>query len=161
MTKDISYAELLNQDLPLKSHPMYAVWREYALASEKRGEEIALFLERYGKLSGKDIMDVGCGDGGISISLAKKGARVTGIDINQRVIERAKQRAIEEGVHVEWILKDVLDKDFHKRYDLIILYDIIEHILEVNIFARKISALMNKNGLYIYIILTNYSRLIY
>ena len=51
-----------------------------------------------GEVTDKRVLEVGCGDGGNSILLALKGARVCGIDISPRAIEIAKKRAALHGV---------------------------------------------------------------
>jgi phosphoethanolamine N-methyltransferase len=50
-------------------------------------------------LSGKRVLDIGCGIGGPAFVLARKyGARVTGIDLEPQLIERARRRAVELGI---------------------------------------------------------------
>jgi len=51
-----------------------------------------------GDLTGKQVLDVGCGDGANSVLLAKMGAMVTGIDISPASIEFAERRAEANGV---------------------------------------------------------------
>lgn len=47
-----------------------------------------------GNLSGKSVLDVGCGEGGDSVLLAKLGGRVTGVDVSPGAIEVAEKRAM-------------------------------------------------------------------
>jgi 2-polyprenyl-3-methyl-5-hydroxy-6-metoxy-1,4-benzoquinol methylase len=51
-----------------------------------------------GNLRGKQVLDVGCGEGSNSVLMAKYGARITGVDISPGFIEVCKQRAQLEGV---------------------------------------------------------------
>ena len=51
-----------------------------------------------GQLAGKQVLDVGCGDGANSVLLAKMGATVTGIDISPASIEFARRRAEANGI---------------------------------------------------------------
>lgn len=46
-----------------------------------------------GDLTGKNVLDVGCGDGENAMNFAKLGAQVTGLDISPRAIDLAKRRA--------------------------------------------------------------------
>ncbi len=46
-----------------------------------------------GNLSDKRILDIGCGTGLLSVKLAKQGAQVTGVDLSEKMLEIAKQRA--------------------------------------------------------------------
>lgn len=50
------------------------------------------------KSKGKRILDYCCGDGGMSIELARKGAQVVGIDISEVSIQNAKNTAIKERI---------------------------------------------------------------
>ena len=54
-------------------------------------------------------LDVGCGAGRDAIFLAKCGYRVIGIDISDKAIEIAKERAAEAGVDIEWHVGNVLE----------------------------------------------------
>jgi len=56
------------------------------------------FLERLPVEAGPRMLDVACGAGQISIPAARAGARVTGVDIATNSIERARERAREEGL---------------------------------------------------------------
>jgi ubiquinone/menaquinone biosynthesis C-methylase UbiE len=49
-------------------------------------------LEVIGKVSGRDILDVGCGNGSLARQLARMGNRVTGVDGSAPIIERARAR---------------------------------------------------------------------
>lgn len=51
-----------------------------------------------GNLRGKQVLDVGCGEGSNSVLMAKYGARVTGVDISPGFIEVCRQRARLDGV---------------------------------------------------------------
>jgi ubiquinone/menaquinone biosynthesis C-methylase UbiE len=53
-------------------------------------------LERIG--SGQDVLDIGCGTGALTIGAARRGARVTGIDIDAAMLEIARDRVREGGL---------------------------------------------------------------
>jgi ubiquinone/menaquinone biosynthesis C-methylase UbiE len=64
-------------------------------------------LDRVGVDEGMDVLDVGTGTGGnLSIPAALRGARVVGSDLTSQHFERARQRAQEAGVEVEWVEAD-------------------------------------------------------
>lgn len=60
------------------------------------------FFERLGLASDIDLLDIGCGAGQLSIPAARKGMRVTGIDIAENLVEEAKQRAAKEGLTIRF-----------------------------------------------------------
>jgi cyclopropane fatty-acyl-phospholipid synthase-like methyltransferase len=57
------------------------------------------------------ILDAGCGSGELSLYLAGKGFDVTGMDISDRAIGLARKKAIDRGLKVEFIVRDVLKPD--------------------------------------------------
>ncbi len=54
-------------------------------------------------------LDVGCGSGRDAVYMAKRGWRVTGVDFVEKALDRARQRAREEDVEVQWVRGDVAD----------------------------------------------------
>ncbi|NOX08345.1 MAG: class I SAM-dependent methyltransferase [Gammaproteobacteria bacterium] len=62
------------------------------------GKAVAFALDHCGDVSGKKILDAGCGKGLYSVFFALKGAEVTGVDLNVSALDIAKKRALEYGV---------------------------------------------------------------
>lgn len=60
------------------------------------------FLERIGIEPGERVLDVACGAGQISIPAARDGARVTGLDLADNLVEQARVRARREGVDAQF-----------------------------------------------------------
>ena len=54
-------------------------------------------------------LDVGCGSGRDAVYLAKRGWRVTAVDLVEKALATAERRAAEEGVEVEWVRGDVAE----------------------------------------------------
>src|SRR5260370_30350975 len=52
---------------------------------------IAALLELVGNIHGQEVCDLACGQGILSRELARRGARVTGVDLSQRLLEIARQ----------------------------------------------------------------------
>ncbi len=67
------------------------------------------------------IADFGCGPGLYSSRLAKKKAKVTGIDFSKRSIEYAKEFAQKEGLSINYVNEDYLEFDTDERFDLIVM----------------------------------------
>ncbi len=66
----------------------------------------------------KKILDNGCGTGRHSIDLAKRGYKVTGIDLSESQLKRAKEKAGKEKVNVNFIRADARNLNFIKKFDL-------------------------------------------
>ncbi len=69
-------------------------------------------VERMDVSAGQDVLDVGAGDGNVSIRAAERGARVTASDITPELFESGRQRAADAGVEIEWVEGDAADLPF-------------------------------------------------
>ena len=67
------------------------------------------------------ILDIGCGTGRHSIELAKRGYNVTGIDQSESLLKRAKEKAIEQKIQVDFQKHDARSLPFHHEFDLVIM----------------------------------------
>lgn len=68
--------------------------------------EVSFVLEELKLPAGSSILDVGCGAGRHSIELAKRGYRVTGIDISEQMLAEAEKAAKRANVTVKWVHAD-------------------------------------------------------
>ncbi|MFA5147313.1 MAG: class I SAM-dependent methyltransferase [Candidatus Omnitrophota bacterium] len=67
------------------------------------------------------ILDVGCGTGRHSIELTKRGYNVTGVDLSGNQIKRAREKAREAGVAIDFQIQDARDLSFDGEFDLAIM----------------------------------------
>jgi len=67
------------------------------------------------------ILDIGCGTGRHAIELAKRGYQVTGIDLSEAQLKRAKEKAKEQGVKVDFERHDARNLPFEGDFDLAIM----------------------------------------
>jgi SAM-dependent methyltransferase len=65
------------------------------------------------------ILDIGCGTGRHAVELAARGYRVTGIDLSESMLARARENARRRGVQVEFLRADARDLRFSKEFDLV------------------------------------------
>jgi 2-polyprenyl-6-hydroxyphenyl methylase/3-demethylubiquinone-9 3-methyltransferase len=81
-------------------------------------------------LKGKRVLDVGCGGGILSESMAHKGAEVTGIDMGDAQISVAKLHALETGIDVNYqkIAVDELAEQQPGHYDVVTCLEVLEHV---------------------------------
>lgn len=79
---------------------------------------------------GEEILDAGCGDGIISVLAAKKGAKVTALDISLPNLERAKKLTKKNGVYnIKFLQGDVENLPFpNNSFDLVISSQVLEHL---------------------------------
>lgn len=76
----------------------YLHWRSSRLGLITDGLEQALLLELLGPLADQMLLDIGCGDGALSAVLARRGARVTGLDADAAMVAAARRLAEREAV---------------------------------------------------------------
>jgi len=69
----------------------------------------------------KKILDVGCGTGRHAVELAKRGYEVTGLDLSETQLGKARAKAAEAGVKVEFIRADARNFRVNTPFDLAIM----------------------------------------
>lgn len=67
------------------------------------------------------VIDIGCGTGRHAIELTKRGYNVTGVDLSEDQIKRAKEKAQEAGVTIDFQTQDARDLSFDGEFDLAIM----------------------------------------
>jgi len=70
--------------------------------------------------SGK-ILDIGCGTGRHSVELARRGYNVTGIDLSESMINKARSLARKENLKIDFLVKDARNFSFDEPFDLAIM----------------------------------------
>lgn len=76
------------------------------------------FLEAEFKLKkGDSVLDVGCGTGRHSLELARRGYKVTGIDLSEKMLDEGRRAAEKENLDIEWIQANAVNFQLDKSYD--------------------------------------------
>ncbi|MBI04555.1 MAG: bifunctional 3-demethylubiquinol 3-O-methyltransferase/2-polyprenyl-6-hydroxyphenol methylase [Pelagibacteraceae bacterium] len=101
------------------------------------------------KIKNSKILDIGCGGGLITESLAMKGGIVTGIDFVKNNIKIAKKHAFINNLKINYIYEDIQKLNHKKKYNLIIIFEVLEHLENWEMLVKKIKKLLLKDGLLI------------
>jgi SAM-dependent methyltransferase len=91
-----------------------AHWDEgdYGPTSARLAPAARELVEVAGLAAGQTVLDVGAGDGSVAIDAARRGARVTAIDLSPRRAQEGRQRCDGEGLAVDWRVGDVEELPF-------------------------------------------------
>lgn len=99
-------------------------------------------------LSGKRVLDVGCGGGILSESMVEKGASVTGIDLGEKALKVAQLHSLESGVEVDYRLiaaEDLAEQD-PEQYDVVTCLEMLEHVPEPASVVQACAKLVKPGG---------------
>ncbi len=140
----------------LRDHPVLPLHFEYAVTANERGRAAAeklacLFpLRRTGGLFSRRarVLDVGCAYGGFLVAFAERGARVTGIERDERYIRLAVENLRQHGFDGKVVLGDATaaHPDLRARFDLITANDVVEHVPRLETFLANLREWLAPRG---------------
>ena len=105
------------------------------------------FIQQYTALTKKSILDVGCGGGILSESLAQLGANVSALDLAPDVIAVAKQHAQESGLTIDYqcLSAESLAQQ-QQTFDVVCCFEMLEHIPHPEQMMKTLSRLCKPGG---------------
>ena len=128
----------------------------YDLDNFKKGQTSLKEIELYllSDITGKRILHLQCHFGQDTISLARMGAKTTGIDISDKAIARAKELAIETKAEATFICCDLYDLPNHLngQFDIVFTsYGTIGRLPDLDRWAKVISRFLKPGGKFIFV----------
>ncbi len=109
-------------------------------------------MELLGDIRGKEILHLQCHFGQDTISLAREGAIVTGVDLSDKAIDRAKALASQCDVEVSFIQCDIYDLPNHldRQYDIVFTsYGTIGWLPDLDKWASVVSRYLRPQGQFV------------
>lgn len=99
--------------------------------SEREADFLEAVLERHGRPGARSVLEPACGSGRMLAELARRGYRVTGIDLSPAMVAYARQRMASEGLRGRVVHAAMQDFAFPQRFDLAhCLLNTFRHLLE-------------------------------
>jgi 2-polyprenyl-6-hydroxyphenyl methylase / 3-demethylubiquinone-9 3-methyltransferase len=88
------------------------------------------WIDAHANIAGKRVLDVGCGGGILSESMAKLGAKVKGIDLSTEALGVADLHSLESGVTVDYeaIAAEALAEREPGSFDVVTCMEMLEHV---------------------------------
>jgi 2-polyprenyl-6-hydroxyphenyl methylase / 3-demethylubiquinone-9 3-methyltransferase len=99
-------------------------------------------------LTGKKVLDVGCGGGILAESMARKGAQVTGIDLAEKALKVADLHSLESGITVRYELisaEDLAEREAG-QYDIVTCMEMLEHVPDPAAIVAACAKLVKPGG---------------
>jgi len=106
------------------------------------------YVERAAGLAGRDVLDVGCGGGLLAEAMARKGARVVGLDMAGDLLEVAKLHAMESGAKLDYRLEAAEDHaaGHASAYDVVTCMEMLEHVPDPAAVLAALARLVRPGG---------------
>ena len=107
------------------------------------------YIQEKTDLKGTNILDIGCGGGILSESLARCGALVTAIDTSEELIKVAENHATKMNLEINYKTTDVatFSESQANKFDVVICMELIEHVDNVYSLIKDCRNLLRKNGI--------------
>ena len=106
------------------------------------------WIDQKTSLSGKTVIDIGCGGGILAEGMAQRGAIVTGIDLSEKALNVAKLHLLESGATVNYQKTSAEEMaSLHpKAYDLVTCMELLEHVPQPASVIRACATLVKPDG---------------
>lgn len=108
----------------------------------------------YYNVSGKRMIDLGCGTGEITLRLSDSGFDVTGVDVSETMLAEANQKAVQQKKDVFWVQQDIRNLQGFEDIDVCVSYcDVMNYVTEkksIETVCQNVYRSLQKDGLFIF-----------
>ena len=106
------------------------------------------WIDSHAAISGKQVLDIGCGGGILSESMAQRGAEVTGIDLSDKALAVARLHLLESGNRVDYqkISAEEFATQATARFDVVTCMEMLEHVPNPASTIAACAALVKPGG---------------
>jgi 2-polyprenyl-3-methyl-5-hydroxy-6-metoxy-1,4-benzoquinol methylase len=98
-------------------------------------------------VDGRTILDLGCGDGSLSIQFGTRAASLTLVDFSEAMLDRARALVpAKHASHVEFVCSDLMHFNPGRRYDIVLCIGVLAHVESVQHALDRISDFVQPGG---------------
>jgi len=102
------------------------------------------WIAQHALLEGARVLDVGCGGGILAEAMARRGARVTGIDLSEKALRVAQLHLLESGLDIRY--ERAAAEDFSGDFDVVTCMELLEHVPEPSSMVAACARLVRPGG---------------
>jgi 2-polyprenyl-6-hydroxyphenyl methylase/3-demethylubiquinone-9 3-methyltransferase len=102
------------------------------------------WIAAHAQLEGASVLDVGCGGGILAEAMARRGARVTGIDLSEKALRVAELHLLESQLDVRYEKSTV--EDFTGEFDVVTCMELLEHVPDPASMVAACARLVRPGG---------------
>jgi 2-polyprenyl-6-hydroxyphenyl methylase/3-demethylubiquinone-9 3-methyltransferase len=101
--------------------------------------------------SERDVLDLGCGGGFMAEALARRGARVTGVDPAAKAVQAAREHAAAENLAIRYETGVGEALDFpDASFDAVVCVDVLEHVADLDRVLAEVTRVLRPGGWFLF-----------
>ena len=102
----------------------------------------------------KTALDLACGTGSTTIPLARRGLKMSGLDLSSPMLQIAEEKSKKAGVSISYHCQNMLSMDFSESFDMVVSFqDGINYLTGEGDFeklAENVSRILKKGGIFLF-----------
>ena len=102
------------------------------------------WIAGHAELAGASVLDVGCGGGILAEAMARRGARVTGIDLSEKALRVAQLHLHESKLDIRYEKSSV--EDYAGEFDIVTCMELLEHVPQPASMVAACARLVRPGG---------------
>ncbi|MBT8436489.1 MAG: bifunctional 2-polyprenyl-6-hydroxyphenol methylase/3-demethylubiquinol 3-O-methyltransferase UbiG [Gammaproteobacteria bacterium] len=150
--REVDYYDRLAEQWWDRQGKFWPLHRLNELRVEYLKNSICLHLDRSPHIAqplvGISVIDIGCGGGILSESMAKLGATVHGIDVVEKSINIARQHSAESNLSINYeyaSVEEIVERG--TKYDVVLNMEVVEHVADLPLFMSACTRLLDADGI--------------